>query len=293
MTEHLGLLLAGGTGTRLYPTTASLNKHLLPVYDKPMIYYPLTNLMLAGCKKIALVSSKQDMVQFAKLLGDGTKFGISLEYFEQRAPEGIADAISAATELLVDGTLIVQLADNFFYGSGLPGMFTQDLRASISAEVFLTRVSEPERYGVLEVVDDKAISIIEKPENPKSDLAITGLYKFRATKLREVLKDVSFSDRGEKEVTSILQQFMNSGELEWGKLPRGSSWMDMGTPNDLKAVSTFVQTIQSRQGILIGSPEEAALSNKWLSRQEALALLQNMPHGHYRSSLESLLDIEQ
>lgn len=284
-----GLILAGGTGSRMWPVTGVLNKHLLPVFDKPMIYYPLANLMLSGIQEIAIVSTPEHLSLFKKLLGNGSNLGISLRYYEQQKPGGIVDALESALGFIAASSFLVQLGDNFFYGSGLPGLFGESCSQGKSGKIYVSQVSTPQNYGVLEVVDDEILSIEEKPRNPKSNLAVAGIYRFEDGMAEDILKLIPSSKRGEKEITSLLEVMNNLGELEWSRLPRGSSWLDMGTSEDLSRAASFVKNIQQRQGLLIGSPEEIAVNMGWVPSTVILERFRSGPESSYIRSLISAI----
>lgn len=267
-----GIILAGGSGTRLYPLTMVVSKQLLPVYDKPMIYYPLSTLMLAGIRDIIIISTPTDLPNYQRLLEDGSNFGIHIEYVVQPKPEGLAQAFVLAKNLIGDEPCAMCLGDNIFYGSG----FTKILReAKKNAEdglatIFGYSVSDPKRFGIMEVdKDGNVLSVEEKPENPKSNYCITGLYFFPkgVNKLAEAVKP---SSRGELEITSLIEMYLNKKMLKSLVLGRGFAWLDTGTMDSLIDASTFVQLVQKRQGIVISAPEEIAFLNGWISKEKLL-----------------------
>jgi glucose-1-phosphate thymidylyltransferase len=282
-----GLIAAGGHGSRLHPLTRSVNKHLLGVYDKPMIYYPLAMQILAGLRSITVVSSSREISRLSELLGDGSRFGISISYAKQDEQNGIVGAILAGLAVSQESKTFITLGDNFFFGSGLVKVLSQ--HPTQGASIFTARVENPYQFGILEKTADGKISrIVEKPENTNSNLAITGNYIFDET-LRERSLDLLPSARGELEITDLLNSYRLDGLLFDFDLPRGVAWMDMGTPDDLAATSRLVETIQDRQGMLIGSPEEAAFRQDLITKAEFEELLCSMPESTYRSNLQRVL----
>ena len=268
-----GIILAGGSGTRLYPLTLGTSKQMLPVYDKPMIYYPLSTLMLAGIKDILVISTPEDIVNFERLLGDGSSFGVNFFYKVQPSPDGLAQAFILGDEFIGDDACAMVLGDNIFYGSG----FSEMLRESASnadekgrATVFGYHVNDPERFGVVEFDKDwKAISIEEKPKDPKSNYAVTGLYFYPAG-VASKAKQVKPSDRGELEITTLNEMYLKEGLLDVQLLGRGSAWLDTGTMDSLADASDFVRVVQKRQGIQVAAPEEIAYKNGWISKEQLL-----------------------
>ena len=264
-----GIILAGGSGTRLHPLTLSVSKQLLPIYDKPMIYYPLSVLMLAGIKEILIISTPYDLPNFKKTLGNGSKFGITLEYAEQSSPDGLAQAFIIGEQFIKNEDVCLILGDNIFYGSGLQ----QKLKKSIDfvknerkALVYGSYVSDPEKYGVAEFDgDNNVISIQEKPEKPKSNFAVVGLY-FYPNSVIEIAKNVKPSERGELEITSVNQEYLNRKELKLDILSRGYAWLDTGTHQALSEATEFVKSIEKRTGLKISCLEEIALNYKWISK---------------------------
>ena len=265
-----GIILAGGSGTRLYPITIGVSKQLLPVYDKPMIYYPLSVLMLSGVREIAIITTPQDQEQFRRTLGDGSQWGISLTYIVQESPDGLALAYILAEEFLAGAASIMVLGDNIFFGHGLPELLASASAQSEGATVFGYHVADPERYGVVSFdAEGRAESIVEKPERPKSDYAVTGLY-FMDASAPERARQVKPSPRGELEITSLLETYLTEGSLTVQKMGRGYAWFDTGTHASLLDAGNFVRTLSERQGQQIGSPDEIAFHNGWISKDALL-----------------------
>jgi glucose-1-phosphate thymidylyltransferase len=284
MTKRKGIILAGGSGTRLYPLTMSVSKQLLPIYDKPMVYYPLTVLMLAGIREILVITTPQDKGQFQNLLGDGRQWGIRLEYKVQPSPDGLAQAFILAEDFLDGAPSAMVLGDNIFFGHGLPEVLADADAQNTGATVFGYRVSDPERYGVVEFDDvGKVQSIIEKPEVPPSNYAVTGLYFMDGTAPKRA-KQVKPSARGELEITSLLETYLNEGTLRVEKIGRGYAWLDTGTHASLLDASNFVRTLTERQGLQVGSPDEVAYRLKWITKDQILERAQKFEksnYGHY------------
>ncbi|MDP5274720.1 glucose-1-phosphate thymidylyltransferase RfbA [Chengkuizengella axinellae] len=267
-----GIILAGGLGTRLYPLTSAISKQLLPVYDKPMIYYPLSTLMLAGIQEILIISTPQDLPNFEKLLGNGSQFGIKLFYKEQPSPDGLAQAFIIGEEFIENHSCAMVLGDNIFYGNGLKNKLKEavDKAENGEATIFGYNVQDPERFGVVEFDEDgKVISLEEKPEEPKSNYCITGLY-FYDNRVVEYAKKVQPSLRGELEITDLNQTYLNNKSLNVQLLGRGYAWLDSGTVDSLIEATDFVQMIEKRQGIKISAPEEIAYINKWIDKETIL-----------------------
>lgn len=268
-----GIILAGGAGTRLYPLTMVTSKQLLPVYDKPMIYYPLSTLMLAGIKDILIISTPQDLPNFERLLGDGGQFGISLQYKEQPSPDGLAQAFILGEEFIAGEECAMILGDNIFYGNGLTEKLKQAAADATKglATIFGYYVHDPERFGIMEIGQDGKIrSVEEKPKDPKSNYCITGLY-FYPKGVAEKAKQVKPSARGELEITTLNDMYLQEGCLQGNLLGRGYAWLDTGTMDSLVEATTFVQMVEKRQGIKISAPEEIAYKNQWIDREKLIA----------------------
>ncbi|NLI78234.1 MAG: glucose-1-phosphate thymidylyltransferase RfbA [Candidatus Riflebacteria bacterium] len=285
-----GIILAGGAGTRLHPVTLVCSKQLLPVYDKPMIYYPLTTLMLAGLREILIISTPQDTPVFQRLLGDGRDWGIELSYAVQPKPEGLAQAFLIGREFLAGSPACLILGDNLLHGAGLGGLLHEAATLTEGALVFGYRVRDPERYGVLEFdAAGKVVGIIEKPKHPPSDLAVPGLYFYdhtvcdRAAALRP-------SARGELEITDLNRLYLDEGKLQVRRLARGIAWLDTGTPASLLQAGNYIQTIEERQGLKVGCPEEVAFRMGFIDRPQLACLADRLGRGEYGAYLRSLFE---
>ena len=287
-----GIILAGGSGTRLYPITKGISKQLLPIYDKPMIYYPLSVLMLAGIRDVLIISTPDDIGCFKRLLSDGSELGINISYAVQPSPEGLAQAFIIGEDFIGDSNVCLVLGDNIFYGQGFTPLLRQAVNRKNGATVFGYQVKDPERFGVVAFDEDKrAISIEEKPTKPKSNYAVTGLY-FYDNDVIEIAKNVKPSDRGEVEITTVNQMYMERGDLSVELLGRGFAWLDTGTHESLLEAAQFVETIEKRQGYKVACLEEIALNNGWLSKQKVLEIGRSMNKNAYGQYLISLADEE-
>ncbi|MUL05929.1 glucose-1-phosphate thymidylyltransferase RfbA [Aliivibrio fischeri] len=290
-----GIVLAGGSGTRLYPLTRGVSKQLLPIYDKPMVFYPISTLMLAGIKDILIITTPEDNAGFKRLLGDGSDFGINLEYAIQPSPDGLAQAFIIGEEFIGDDSVCLVLGDNIFYGQSFSQQLSRacELTSQGLATVFGYQVKDPERFGVVEFDGDmKAVSIEEKPLQPKSNYAVTGLY-FYDNRVVEMAKQVKPSERDELEITTLNEMYLNDGSLNVELLGRGFAWLDTGTHESLHEASSFVQTIENVQGLKVACLEEIAWRNDWLSDEEVLALAKPMMKNEYGQYLTRLVNENQ
>lgn len=288
-----GIVLAGGSGTRLYPITKGISKQLMPIYDKPMIYYPISVLMLAGIREILIISTPYDLPGFKRLLGDGSDYGVHFEYAEQPSPDGLAQAFIIGEKFIGNDSVCLVLGDNIFYGSGFTGLLRKAVKAAEEenkATVFGYWVSDPERYGVAEFDrEGNCLSIEEKPKNPKSNYAVVGLY-FYPNKVVDVAKHIKPSARGELEITTVNQEFLNDGELKVQVFGRGFAWLDTGTHDSLAEASTFVEVIEKRQGLKVACLEGIAYRNGWISEEKMRELAIPMLKNQYGQYLLKVID---
>lgn len=276
-----GIILAGGSGTRLYPLTKIVSKQLLPIYDKPMIYYPLSVLMLAGIREILIISTPQDINKFEQMLGDGSKYGITLSYTVQPYPEGIAQAFIIAEEFIGNDNVALILGDNIFYGHGLTELLEKAVKKKRGATVFGYYVNDPERFGVVEFDSKKhVINIMEKPKEPKSNYAVTGLY-FYDKRVIEIAKTIKPSSRGELEITDINKEYLKMGELEVELLGRGYAWLDTGTHESLLEAAQFIETIEKRQSLKVACLEEIAFKKNYITKQQLLKIANSVKENQY------------
>ena len=288
-----GIVLAGGSGTRLYPITKGVSKQLLPIYDKPMVYYPISVLMLAGIREILIISTPQDLPGFKRLLGDGSDYGVEFTYAEQPSPDGLAQAFIIGEEFIGDASACLVLGDNIFHGAGLSGMLKEAVRAAEEdnkATVFGYWVNDPQRYGVAEFdKEGNCLSIEEKPQHPKSNYAVVGLY-FYPNKVVDIARHIKPSSRGELEITSVNQEFLKAGELKVQTMQRGFAWLDTGTHDSLSEASTFVEVIEKRQGLKIGCLEGIAYRRGWITEEKMRELPQPMIKNQYGQYLLKVID---
>ena len=288
-----GIVLAGGSGTRLYPITKGVSKQLLPIYDKPMVYYPISVLMLAGIREILIISTPQDLPGFRRLLGDGSDYGVEFTYAEQPSPDGLAQAFIIGEDFIGEDSACLVLGDNIFHGAGLSGMLKEAVRAAEEdnkATVFGYWVNDPERYGVAEFdKEGNCLSIEEKPQHPKSNYAVVGLY-FYPNKVVDIARRIKPSARGELEITTVNQEFLKAGELKVQTMQRGFAWLDTGTHDSLSEASTFVEVIEKRQGLKIGCLEGIAYRSGWISEEKMRQVAQPMIKNQYGQYLLKVID---
>ncbi len=287
-----GIILAGGSGTRLYPITMSVSKQLLPVYDKPMIYYPLSTLMLAGIREILVITTPQDQRQFRQLLGDGSQYGLRLDYAAQPSPDGLAQAFIIGREFVAGESVALVLGDNIFYGHGLPEDLRRAAERREGATVFAYQVRDPERYGVVEFnADGYAVSLEEKPSQARSSWAVTGLY-FYDNRVLDAARELKPSARGELEITDVNKTYLEWGALRVEKLGRGIAWLDTGTHESLQQASSFIQALQERQGLMVACPEEIAYHLGWISAEDVARIAEPMKRNDYGKYLLRMLEQE-
>ncbi len=288
MTDRKGIILAGGSGTRLYPITVAVSKQLLPIYDKPMIYYPLSVLMLANIRDIAIITTPQDAEQFRRALGDGSQWGVKFTFIEQPSPDGLAQAYILAEDFLGGAPSAMVLGDNIFYGHGLPELLAEADALDKGGTVFGYQVADPERYGVVAFDGTgKVVSIVEKPENPPSNFAVTGLY-FLDGSAPDRARKVKPSARGELEITTLLEMYLADGLLTVQRMGRGYAWLDTGTHGSLLDAGNFVRTLESRQGLQSGCPEEIAFERGWISRERLMELAESYRKNDYGAYLKKV-----
>lgn len=290
MTQRKGIILAGGSGTRLYPITMGLSKQLLPIYDKPMIYYPLSALMLTGIREIAIITTPEDQNQYQRLMGDGSQWGLSFTYIQQPSPDGLAQAYILAEDFLTGAPSAMVLGDNIFFGHGLPELLADADAQDSGGTVFGYQVSDPERYGVVSFdTDGNVISIVEKPAKPASNYAVTGLYFLDGTAPSKA-RAVQPSTRGELEITSLLDMYLAEGSLSVKRMGRGYAWLDTGTHGSLLDAGNFVRTLEKRQGMQTGCPEEIAFEKGWIDRAAMQAMADKFANNDYGKYLRRLFD---
>ncbi len=290
MTKRKGIILAGGSGTRLYPVTMGVSKQMLPIYNKPMIFYPLSVLMLTGIQDIAVITTPEDQAQFKRLLGDGSQWGLRLTYILQPKPEGLAQAYILAEDFLDGAPSAMVLGDNIFFGHGLTETLRQADAKESGGSVFGYQVSDPERYGVVAFDESGAVvSIIEKPEKPASNYAVTGLYFLDSTAPARA-RQVQPSARGELEITTLLEMYLEQHELDVKKMGRGYAWLDTGTHGSLLEAGNFVRTLEERQGLLVGSPDEIAYDQGWISKAQLAKNVKPLAKNGYGQRLQKILE---
>jgi len=289
MTQRKGIILAGGSGTRLYPVTQAVSKQLMPVYDKPMVYYPLSTLMLAGIRDVLLISTPQDTPRFEHLLGDGSQWGMNIQYAVQPNPDGLAQAFIIGREFVGNKPSALVLGDNIFYGHDLVKLLDSANRQTDGASVFAYHVQDPERYGVVEFdAQQRALSIEEKPAQPKSNYAVTGLY-FYDQQVCDIASDIQPSPRGELEITDVNKRYLEMGQLNVEIMGRGYAWLDTGTHDSLHEAAGFIATLQKRQGLMVACPEEIAFAQKWIDAQAIQQLAAPLAKNGYGQYLLNLL----
>lgn len=287
-----GIILAGGSGTRLYPITMAISKQLLPVYDKPMIYYPLSTLMLAGIREILIITTPEDQTQFRRLLGDGSQYGIQLSYEVQPRPEGLAQAFLIGDRFVGSDNVALILGDNIFYGHGMMEDMRRASQRTEGATVFAYQVRDPERYGVVEFDErGRAVSLEEKPTHPKSTWAVTGLY-FYDNRVLEIARHLKPSARGELEITDVNRTYLEMGALHVERLGRGIAWLDTGTHESLQQASSFIQTLQERQGLMVSCLEEIAYRLGWMTADQVARIAEPMKKNEYGKYLLRMLELE-